>query len=83
MSSWNFSIYLLIWQEQIQKLPLFFFLLWLCWFLVRRGVFIFHNFLYFHLDLIFFKYIIFVPISFFSYNLIIFLFISYNSTQCY
>jgi hypothetical protein len=64
MSSWNFGVSLLILQEWIQKLHLFF-LLGCCRFLVRRGVFILYNFFYLYLGPISFKCIIFFPVSFY------------------
>jgi len=68
MGSWNFCVFFLIWQEQIQKLPPFLLILLQIFDEQGRGVFIPHNFSYLHLDLISFRCTTFAPISFSPYN---------------
>jgi hypothetical protein len=59
-----FGVSLLNWQEQNQKLPPSLLVASTGFDEQGRGVFIPHNFSYFHLGPISFKYIIFIPTSF-------------------
>ena len=74
------GVSLLNWQEQNKKLPPSLLIAAAGFDEQGKGVFIPHNFSYFHLGLIFFKCIIFIPTSFLLIiKLYLFLFF-YNST---